>query len=61
MNLIKTREFKNLHKTLKLGAQIDQIDTIVNMLTKRKKRLLKRMGIINGKTGWEQINEKKED
>ena len=37
MNLIKTREFKNLHKTLKLGAQIDQIDTIVNMLTKRKK------------------------
>ena len=61
MNLINTKEFKNLHKTLKLGAQIDQIDAIIEMLTKRKKRLLKRMGIVNGKSGWENDNKKKEN
>lgn len=61
MSLLKSKEFKNLHKMLKLGAQIDQIDAIVSMLTKRKKRLLKRMGIVNGKNGWENDNKKKEN
>ena len=47
MSLIKSKEFKDMAKTLKLGAQIEQIDTIISMLTKRKNRLLKRMGIGN--------------
>ena len=61
MSLMKSKEFKNLHKMLKLGAQVDQIDAIVSMLTKRKKRLIKRMGIVNGKSGWENDNKKKEN
>ena len=49
---------KSLQKTLTLSAQITQIDTIVNMLTKRKHRLLKRMGI--GKDG-KSITKKEEN
>ena len=49
---------KGLERTLTLSAQIKQIDTLVNMLTKRKNRLLKRMGI--GKDG-EQITKKEEN
>ena len=47
MSLIKSKAFKDMAKTLKLGAQIEQIDTIISMLTKRKSRLLKRIGIGN--------------
>ena len=39
MSLIKSKAFKDMAKTLKLGAQIEQIDTIISMLTKRKSRL----------------------
>jgi CRISPR/Cas system CSM-associated protein Csm4 (group 5 of RAMP superfamily) len=49
---------KGLQKTLTLSAQITQIDTIINMLTKRKHRLLKRMGI--GKDG-KSITKKEEN
>tara|TARA_Y100001973_G_C4952944_1_gene211180 strand:- start:12 stop:185 length:174 start_codon:yes stop_codon:yes gene_type:complete len=49
---------KSLEKTLTLSAQITQIDTIINMLTKRKHRLLKRMGI--GKDG-KSITKKEEN
>ena len=49
---------KGLERTLTLSAQIKQIDTLVNMLTKRKNRLLKRMGI--GKDG-ERITKKEEN
>ena len=49
---------KGLQKTLTLSAQIKQIDTITNMLTKRKNRLLKRMGI--GKDG-KSITKKEEN
>ena len=45
-------------KTLKLGAQIEQIDTIISMLTKRKSRLLKRMGIGND---YKKITKKEEN
>lgn len=47
--MIKSKEWKSLEKTMILSAQITQIDTIINMLKKRKQRLLKRMGI--GKNG----------
>ena len=58
MSLIKIKAFKGLQKTLTLSAQITQIDTIINMLTKRKHRLLKRMGI--GKDG-KSITKKEEN
>ena len=45
MSLVKMKAFKEMTKTLKLSAQIEQIDTIISMLSKRKNRLLKRMGI----------------
>ena len=47
MTITKSKAFKDMAKTLKLSAQIEQIDTIISMLTKRKSRLLKRMGIGN--------------
>jgi hypothetical protein len=47
--MLKSKEWKSLQKTLTLSAQITQIDTIIKILTKRKQRLLKRMGI--GKNG----------
>lgn len=46
---MKSKEWRNLEKTMIRSAQITQIDTIINMLKKRKQRLLKRMGI--GKNG----------
>ncbi len=45
--MLKSKAFKDLHKTLKLGAQIDQISIIIKMLEKRKKKLLKRMGVMD--------------
>lgn len=57
MTITKSKAFKDMAKTLKLSAQIEQIDTIVNLLTKRKHRLLKRMGI--GKNG-ESVTKKEE-
>ena len=49
---------KGLERTLTLSAQIKQIDTLVNMLTKRKNRLLKRMGIGND---YKKITKKEEN
>ena len=57
MSIIKIKGFNDMAKSLKLGAQIEQIDTIVNLLTKRKHRLLKRMGF--GKNG-ESVTKKEE-
>jgi len=45
MSIVKTKAYLDLQKTLKLGAQIDQINIIIKMLEKRKKRLLHRMGV----------------
>ena len=58
MNITKSKAFKDMAITLKLSAQISQIDTIISMLTKRKHRLLKRMGI--GKDG-KSITKKEEN
>ena len=58
MSLVKMKAFKEMTKTLKLSAQIEQIDTLISMLSKRKNRLLKRMGI--GKDG-KSITKKEEN
>ncbi len=58
MSITKSKSFKDMAITLKLSAQISQIDTIISMLTKRKYRLLKRMGI--GKDG-KSITKKEEN
>ena len=48
MTIVKTKAFKELTKTIKLGQEIHTIDTMIKFLEKRRKKLLKRMGIDSG-------------
>jgi len=48
MSLGRSKEFKNLEKTIKIGQEIKSIDTMIKFLKKRKTRLLKRLGIDYG-------------
>ena len=48
MSLTKSKEFKYLEKTIKIGQEIKSIDTMIKFLKKRKTRLLKRLGIDDG-------------
>ena len=48
MSLTKSKAFKHLEKTIKIGQEIKSIDTMIKFLKKRKTRLLKRMGIDSG-------------
>lgn len=48
MSLLRSKEFKNLEKTIKIGQEIKSIDTMIKFLKKRKTRLLKRLRINYG-------------
>ena len=48
MSLGKSKAFKDLEKTIKIGQEIKSINTMIKFLKKRKTRLLKRLGIDDG-------------
>ena len=48
MSLTKSKAFKDLEKTIKIGQEIKSIDTMIKFLEKIRKKLLKRMGIDSG-------------
>ena len=57
MSLVKSKAFKDLEKTIKIGQEIKSIDTMIKFLKKRKTRLLKRLGIDDGMgNSWNNCN-----